>query len=109
MFECTTLLINPPFTDFLSIGVRAVLPELTILVVTLPRANLRSAIKGARLKRLSVFAPPLPITVQIAIDVFAGGLQTSALVVKSPFSMALAILEATFARKAAISEKLLMW
>src|SRR3979409_949642 len=107
MFECTTLLISSPFTHLLSIGVRAVVPELTILVVTLPRANLRSAIKGARLKRLSVFAPPIPITVQIAIDVFARGLHTSALVLKSPFSMALAILEAAFARKAAVSEKLL--
>jgi hypothetical protein len=45
------------------------------------------------------------MAVQRAIDVFAGSLQTSALVVESPFSMALAIFEMALAGKAAVSEK----
>jgi hypothetical protein len=108
LFEFTAFLIDLPFTNFLSIYVLAFVPELAILVVTLPRANLHATIKGASLQRLSILAPPLPVSIQFAICVLANCLQPSALVVERPLPMPLAVLETSFARKSAVREELLV-
>jgi hypothetical protein len=47
LFQLTGLLINLPLTDLLSIGIRAFVPELAIVIVTLPAADLLARIECA--------------------------------------------------------------
>jgi len=105
LFECATLLIDPPLTNFLSICVHALVPELTILVVSFPRAGLLATIKGTSLQWLSILTPLFPVAIQFAVSVLANGLQPAALVVERPLPMPFTLLETPFSGKGAISEE----
>jgi len=60
---------------------------------------LLSHLESARLEWLAVLAPPFPTAIKLTGYILANGLGLAVPVVKLPFAVAFAVLEAAFTRK----------
>jgi hypothetical protein len=106
--ECASFVIRFPFAYFLAVFVSALVPKLTVVVVTSPRADLLPHLKSTCLEWFSVLSQPSPATIKFSVYVSARGLCPAVPVVKLPFAVPFTVLHLAFTGNTSVGKKLLL-